>query len=120
MELTTRGNRRVTNEELRRWVRAARKSGKPSAELCEAIQRIARGVREHFHRQSETDDFVSDCVVKILETLPRVDLAKNVFGYFTNVCINLARNQHGRTEREKRKLERYAAHLAQHQPIEEQ
>jgi DNA-directed RNA polymerase specialized sigma24 family protein len=112
METTRRGNVKVTNAELRRWVVETQVTMRPCLEFCTAIQRIALGVREQFHRTSSPEDFASDCLVKVLLAVPKMDPSRNLFGYITNVCINLARSQHHASERERAKLQ--AFHASRH------
>lgn len=100
----------TTNEELCRLILFYRTTN-DAGPLLVKVDMIAKGLWGRFQFALDPDDFRQDCCITIMRKIHNVDLTKNVFGWMTQICFNLARAQLRAKSNERAKHSAYGKAL---------
>lgn len=106
-------NHYITRQDLAGLVREAQALGTMTEGLADAIVRIGRGYHTRYAvcDGQDADDAIQDAAVNVMKALPRLDPAKNLFGYITATIANCLRQAHAARKDEERVLMGYARRL---------
>jgi DNA-directed RNA polymerase specialized sigma24 family protein len=94
----------ITPERLKTLIEHAQATGEITAELVEAVTKIAQGRVRRAGVRFHTEDYVQECLLDLCTKLHHIDPSKNAFAYITTMCWHRFLQVHRSGKLEAKKL----------------